>query len=61
MKLRIDNAAIYASRAVQAALPRGRDPLCARTCHERAEGRQACDEKLCRASVRMSSERRPTR
>jgi hypothetical protein len=60
MKPRIDNASIYAARAAQAALPRGRDPLCAKSCDEKAEGRAVCDG-LCKRSVRMSSERRPTR
>jgi hypothetical protein len=62
-KARLSAAAIYAARSVQAALPRARDPLCAKNCYEREQGRQACDATLCRASVKMrldlARERRP--
>lgn len=58
---RINAKAIYAARAIQAALPRARDPLCAQTCHEQAEGRGACDELYCKATVRMQPRPRSIR
>jgi hypothetical protein len=50
---RLSAAEVYAARAVRAALPRGRDPICEQTCHERADGREACDELYCKATVKM--------
>jgi hypothetical protein len=60
---RLSAAAIYEARAAQAALPRGRDPLCAKSCYETTQNREACDAIMCRASVKMrldlARERRP--
>jgi hypothetical protein len=45
-------AEIYRARAARAALPPARDPICEAACYEQTEGREPCDSRLCRATVR---------
>jgi hypothetical protein len=55
---RLSVAEVYEAR-VRSALPRGRDPLCATSCYETTQNREACDELMCKATVRMMRKRRP--
>lgn len=52
-RVRINSAAIYAARRIQAALPRARARICEHQCHEQADGRAVCDALYCKATVQM--------